>query len=47
MMHFVRTFSIMRANWGVRLIVIEKVRYYEKIIYSLKTCLEMAGGGEE
>ena len=31
MMHFVRTFSIMRA-WGVRLIVIEKVRNYGNIV---------------
>ena len=32
MMHFVRTFSIMRAQ-GVRLIVIEKVRNYRKIVF--------------
>ena len=31
MMHFVRTFSIMRAQ-GVMLIAIEEVRNYEKII---------------
>ena len=43
MMHFVRTFSIMRAE-GVRLIAIEKVRNYEKVIFT-KTCLKMAGGG--
>ena len=30
MMHFVRTFSIMRAQ-GVRLIAIEEVRNYRKI----------------
>ena len=32
MMHFVRTFPIMRAQ-GVRLIVIEKVRNYEKLVF--------------
>ena len=32
MMHFVRRFSIMRAK-GVRLIVIEKVQNYEKIVF--------------
>ena len=32
MMHFVRTFSIMRA-YGVRLIAIEEARNYEKIVY--------------
>ena len=32
MMHFVRTFSIMRAQ-GVRLIAIEEVRNYGKIVY--------------
>ena len=32
MMHFVRTFSIMRAQ-GVRLIAIEEVRNYEKIVF--------------
>ena len=31
MMHFVRTFSIMRA-YGVRLIAVEEVRNYEKIV---------------
>ena len=31
MMHFVRTFSIMHAQ-GVKLIVIEEVRTYEKIV---------------
>ena len=31
MMHFVRTFLIMRA-YGVRLIAIERVRNYEKIV---------------
>ena len=31
-MHFVRIFSIMRAQ-GVRLITIEGVRDYEKIVY--------------
>ena len=31
MMHFVRTFSIMRA-YGVRLIAIEEVRNYGKIV---------------
>ena len=31
MMHFVRTFSIMRAK-GARLIAIEEVRNYEKIV---------------
>ena len=32
MMHFVRTFSIMRAS-GVRLIAIEEIRNYGKIVY--------------
>ena len=32
MMHFFRTFSVMRAQ-GVRVIAIEKVRNYEKIVY--------------
>ena len=32
MMHFVRTFSIMRA-YGVRLIAIKEVRSYGKIVY--------------
>ena len=32
MVHFFRTFSIMRAQ-GVRLIAIEKVRNYGKIVY--------------
>ena len=32
MMHFVRTFSIMRA-YGVRLTAIEKARNYGKIVY--------------
>ena len=32
MMHFVRTLSTMRAS-GVRLIAIEEVRNYEKIVY--------------
>ena len=32
MMHFVRTFLIMRAK-GVRLIAIEEVWYYRKIVY--------------
>ena len=32
MMHFVRTFSIMRAQGG-RLIAIEEVRNYGKIVY--------------
>ena len=32
MMHFVRTFSIMRAQ-GARLIAIEEVRTYRKIAY--------------
>ena len=32
MMHFVRTFSIMRAS-GVRLIAIEEVRNYGNIVY--------------
>ena len=32
MMHFVRTFLIMRAQ-GVRLIAIEEVRNYGKIVY--------------
>ena len=32
MMHFVRTFSITRAQ-GVRLIAIEEVRNYGKIVY--------------
>ena len=31
-MHFVRTFSIIRA-YGVRVIAIEEVRYYGKIVY--------------
>ena len=31
MMHFVHTFSIMRA--GVKLIAIEEVRYYGNIVY--------------
>ena len=35
MIHFVPTFSIMRA-WGVRLIVIEKVRNYGKIVFIKK-----------
>ena len=43
MIHFVCTFFIVRA-WGIRLIVIEKVRNYGKIIF-IKTCLKMAGGG--
>ena len=44
-MHFVRTFSIMRA-WGVglKLIVTKKVRNYGKILS--KTCLKVAGGGD-
>ena len=42
-MHFVRTFSIMRAI-VVRLIVIEKVQNYGKL-YSLKTQLKTAGEG--
>ena len=37
-MHFVRTFSIMRAL-GVRLIVIEKVRNYGRIVF-IKNMLE-------
>ena len=32
MMHFVRTFSIMRA-YGVRLIAVEEARNYGKIVY--------------
>ena len=32
LMHFVRTFSIMRAE-GVRLIAIEEARNYGKIVY--------------
>ena len=32
MMHFVRTFAIMRAGGG-RLVAIEKVRNYEEIVY--------------
>ena len=34
MMHFVRTISIKRA-YGVKLVVIEKVRNYEKIVFFL------------
>ena len=41
MMHFVRRFSIMRA--GVRLIAIEGVRNYGKIVY-IKNIFKMAGG---
>ena len=36
MMHFVRTFSIMRAE-GTKLIAIEKVRNYGKIVYIQNT----------
>ena len=42
-MHFVRTFLIMRA-YGVRLIAIEEAQNYEKIVYTSKTFLKMAGG---
>ena len=42
MMHFVRTFLIMRA--GVRLIAIEEIRSYGKILYTSKTFLKMCGG---
>ena len=42
MMHFVRTFSIMRVL-GVRLIAIEEVQNYGKL-YTSKTFLKMAGG---
>ena len=42
-MHFVRSFSIMRANKGVRLIAIEVVRYYEKVAY-IKNILKMPRG---
>ena len=41
MMHFVRTFSIMRAL-GVGLIAMEEVRNYGKIVY-IKNFLKMAG----
>ena len=41
MMHFVHTFSIMRA-YGVKLIGIEKIRNYGKVLFN-KTCLKMAG----
>ena len=41
MMHFARTFSIMRVL-GIRLIVVEKVRNYGKIVF-IETCLKMAG----
>ena len=41
-MHFVRTFSITRAQ-GVRLIAIEEVQNYGKIVYILNT-FKMAGG---
>ena len=44
MMHFVRTFLIMRAQ-GERLIAIEGVRNYRKIVaYASKKFLKMAGG---
>ena len=43
-MHFVRTFSIMRAL-GVRLVVVEKLQNYEKFLF-IKTSLKMAGGGD-
>ena len=43
MMHFVRTFSVMRAQ-GVRLIAIEEVQNYGKTVY-IKNSLEMAGEG--
>ena len=44
MMHFVRTFSVMCAQ-GVRLIAIEEVRNYGKIVLpTLKTFSKMAGG---
>ena len=39
MMHFICTFSILRA-YDVRLIVIKKVQNYGKL-YSSKTCLKM------
>ena len=41
MMHFVRTFSVMRATVGVRLIAIKEVRNYGKIVY-IKSILKMA-----
>ena len=43
MMHFVRTFLIMRAQ-GVKLIAIEEVKIMEKL-YTSKTFLKMAGEG--
>ena len=42
MMHFVLTFSIIRAQ-DVRLVAIEEVRNYGNIIY-IKTFLKMGGG---
>ena len=42
MIHFVRTFSIMRAS-GVRLIAIKKAQIMEKL-YTSKTFSKMAGG---
>ena len=42
MMHFVRTFLITRA-YGVRLIAIEEVPNYRKIV-CIKSILKMAGG---
>ena len=42
MMHFVLTFSIMRA-YGVRLIAIEEVRNYRKVVY-IKNFPKMAFG---
>ena len=43
-MRFVCTFSIMHA-YGVRLIALEEVQNYEKIVgYASKTFLKMAGG---
>ena len=44
MMHFVRTFSIMRAQ-GVRLISIEEVRNYGKIVF-FKNLVENGWKGE-
>ena len=42
-MHFVRTFSIMRA-YDVRLIAIEGVRNFIEKLYASKTFLKMVGG---
>ena len=42
MMHFVRTFSIMRA-YSVKFIAIEKIRNYRKIVY-IENIFKMAGG---